>query len=123
MSLGDSFDDVLAAARGGEEGALRAIYEEFAPRIRGYLQGQGESEPDDLLGAIFLQVVGDLPSFEGDESAFRAWVLTIAHQRLAEDGRHAQRPLGPVPARSAAKSGGETDAEAGAAHDEAGEAM
>src|SRR5919204_2458020 len=106
MSLGDSFDEVLAAARGGEEWALRAIYEEFAPRIRGYLQGQGEAEPDDLLGAIFLQVVGDLPSFEGNETAFRAWVLTIAHQRLVEDGRGPQRSLGPVPARSPANSEG-----------------
>jgi RNA polymerase sigma factor (sigma-70 family) len=124
MSLGDSFDDVLAAARGGEEWALRAIYEEFAPRIRGYLQGHGVAEPDDLLGAIFLQVVGDLPSFEGSESEFRAWVLAIAHQRLVEDGRGSERNLRPVPFQSAARSGGEADAEAVAAsHEQVEEAM
>src|SRR5919198_1496608 len=123
MSLGDSFDEVLAAARGGEEWALRAIYEEFAPRIRGYLHGQGVADPDDLLGAIFLQVVGDLQSFEGSESEFRAWVLAIAHQRLVEDGRGPERHLRPVPTQSAAKSGGEADAEAVAAHEQVGEAM
>ncbi|HYX78101.1 MAG TPA: sigma-70 family RNA polymerase sigma factor [Solirubrobacterales bacterium] len=123
MSLGDSFDEVLAAARGGEEWALRAIYEEFAPRIRGYLHGQGVADPDDLLGAIFLQVVGDLQSFEGSESEFRAWVLAIAHQRLVEDGRGPERHLRPVPTQSAAKSGGEADVEAVAAHEQAGEAM
>jgi RNA polymerase sigma-70 factor (ECF subfamily) len=124
MSLGDSFDDVVAAARGGDEQALRAIYEEFAPRIRGYLQGQGVAEPDDLLGAIFLQVVGDLPSFEGGESEFRAWVLAIAHQRLVEDGRGSERNLRAVPTHSAAESGRDADAEGVAASGEhVGEAM
>lgn len=123
MSLGDSFDEVLAAARRGEEWALRAIYEELAPRIRGYLQGQGEADPDDLLGAIFLQIVGDLANFDGDEPAFRAWVLSIAHHRLVEEGRGMEPAAGSV-AQPAARSGGDREAERlRAAHGNGGDAL
>src|SRR6266536_2708165 len=85
MTLGDGFDGVMVAARGGEEWALRAVYEELAPPVRGYLRAQGEAEPDELVGETFMRMVRDLATFEGDEPALRAWVLTIAHRRLLEE--------------------------------------
>jgi RNA polymerase sigma factor (sigma-70 family) len=93
MTLGEDFDRVVLAARDGEEWALRAVYEELAPQVRGYLRGQGVAEPDELLGEVFLQVVRDFASFHGDEPALRAWVLTIAHRRLGEEQRNRLRRL------------------------------
>jgi RNA polymerase sigma factor (sigma-70 family) len=93
MTLGERFDEVVAGARSGEEWALRAVYEELAPRVRGYLRGQGEAEPEELVGEVFLQVVRDFASFEGDESALRAWVLMIAHDRLVGERRRRSRRL------------------------------
>jgi len=119
MSLGESFPGVLAAARGGEEGAWRAIYEEFAPQVRGYLRGRGEAEPDDLLGEVFLQVVRDLPSFEGAEADLRAWVLTIAHHRLIDERRGQARR----PSESAAPVASEDGRPGGNAEEEALEAL
>lgn len=113
VTLGDSFDEVVAAARGGEEWALRAIYEELAPRVRGYLRGQGEAEPDELVGEVFLQVVRDFGSFKGDESALRAWVLTIAHDLLAGEHRRRSRRL----SVSVVRTGRDGDPEGGAADD------
>lgn len=93
MTLGEDFDRVVDAARDGEEWALRTVYEELAPQVRGYLRGQGVTEPDELLGEVFLHVVRDFASFHGDEPALRAWVLTIAHRRLVEEQRNRLRRL------------------------------
>src|SRR5204863_1858915 len=91
ISLERGFAAIVAAARGGEEWALRAVYEDLAPRVAGYLRGQGVDEPDELMGQVFLQMVRELASFEGDESDLRARVLTIAHQRLLEGHRAGPR--------------------------------
>jgi RNA polymerase sigma-70 factor (ECF subfamily) len=98
MALGHSFPNILAAARTGAEWAWTQIYEDLAPAVTGYLTARGAPEPTDLASEVFLQVVRDLPSFEGDEPHFRAWVFTIAHRRLLDDSRYrARRPVEPAP--------------------------
>lgn len=82
---------MLGAARAGAEWAWAEIYREQSPAVLGYLRARRAPDPEDLLGEVFLQVVRDLPRFEGDESAFRAWVFTIAHHRLLDAGRRAAR--------------------------------
>jgi RNA polymerase sigma factor (sigma-70 family) len=97
MALGHSFASILAAARTGAEWAWRQIYEELAPALTGYLRARGAPEPADLASEVFLQVVRDLRSFDGDEPDFRAWVFTIAHRRLLDDSRYrARRPVEPA---------------------------
>ncbi|HEX5896422.1 MAG TPA: sigma-70 family RNA polymerase sigma factor [Thermoleophilaceae bacterium] len=98
MTLGHSFPNILAAARTGAEWAWTQIYEELAPAVTGYLTARGAPEPTDLASEVFLQIVRDLPSFEGDEPQFRAWAFTIAHRRLLDDSRYrARRPVEPTP--------------------------
>lgn len=104
MPLDQSFDDVLLAARAGGEWAWAEIYRDLAPVVLGYLRGQGAAEPEDVTGEVFVQVVRDLPRFDGDERAFRAWVFTIAHHRLVDAGRHAgRRPVDPTSAETIAQ--------------------
>ena len=94
----ESFDSVLRAARAGADWAWGRIYADLAPVVTGYLRGHGAAEPEDLTGETFLQVVRDLPRFEGDERAFRSWVFTIAHRRLIDDRRRrGRRPVTPAP--------------------------
>jgi len=94
----DRFQQLLAAARAGEERAWAEIYDELAPAVLGYLRARSAPEPEDLTGEVFLQVVRDLERFDGGWSGFRAWVLTIAHHRLLDAGRHrSRRPVDPVP--------------------------
>lgn len=91
--LGPSFHSVLIAARAGGEWAWTRLYDDLAPVITGYLRARGAGDPEDLLGEVFLQVVRDLSSFEGDEGDFRSWAFTIAHHRLLDDVRQrARRP-------------------------------
>jgi RNA polymerase sigma-70 factor, ECF subfamily len=96
--LGDSFLNVIVAARSGAEWAWATLYRELAPSIRGYLRFRGAEEPDDLLGEVFLQLVRDLDGFDGSERDFRAWVFTIAHHRLIDARRRqVRRPIHLVP--------------------------
>jgi RNA polymerase sigma factor (sigma-70 family) len=99
--VGDrSFEAVLAAARAGAEEAWTEIYRMFSPAVLGYLRGVGAAEAEDLTGEVFLQIVRDLRRFDGDDRAFKAWALTIAHHRFLDDRRRARRrpvELRPVP--------------------------
>jgi RNA polymerase sigma-70 factor, ECF subfamily len=97
MPPGRDFPSLLAAVRTGAEWAWSAIYDQLAPAVLGYLHAQGATEPEDLTGEVFLQVVRDLHGFEGDEAAFRAWVLTIAHHTLVDGRRYSlRRPVEPA---------------------------
>jgi RNA polymerase sigma factor (sigma-70 family) len=92
--LEETFPQILAAARGGAEWAWTGLYHDLAPSILGYLRTRGASEPEDLTGEVFLQVVRDLHRFEGGERDFRSWVFTIAHHRLIDDvRRRGRRPV------------------------------
>jgi RNA polymerase sigma factor (sigma-70 family) len=82
---------VLAAARTGAEWAWAELYKEHAPAVLGYLRARRAPDPEDLLGEVFLQLARDLSDFEGDASAFRAWVFTVAHNRLLDDLRRRGR--------------------------------
>jgi RNA polymerase sigma factor (sigma-70 family) len=86
-----SFEALLAGARAGTQEAWAEIYRAFSPAVLGYLRGFGAAEAEDLTGEVFLQVVRDLHRFDGDRSAFKAWVLTIAHHRFIDDRRRAGR--------------------------------
>ena len=78
------FDQVLHAARHGDEDAWAELYGDLAPVVLGYLRGHGAPDPEDLLGEVWVQVVRHIDGFEGDESGFRSWVFTIAHHRLVD---------------------------------------
>lgn len=112
MTLGDNFDVTLEAARAGAEWAWTAIYRDLAPPVTGYLRARGATEPEDLTGEVFLQVVRDLNAFAGDERDFRAWVFTIAHHRMLDATRRAgRRPADPVDHRDLAEETSHLDTE------------
>jgi RNA polymerase sigma-70 factor (ECF subfamily) len=90
----ERFTVLLRAAREGDESAWSEIYRELAPAVLGYLRGSGAPDPEDVLGETFLQVARDIGRFEGDWTAFRAWVFTVAHHRLIDARRRsARRPV------------------------------
>jgi RNA polymerase sigma-70 factor, ECF subfamily len=92
--LGTQFPEVLAAARTGAEWAWISIYRDLSPVVLGYLRARRATEPEDLLGEVFLQVARDLPAFDGSERDFRAWAFVLAHHRLIDEGRRrARRPV------------------------------
>jgi RNA polymerase sigma-70 factor (ECF subfamily) len=91
-------DEVLeealaAAAAGGDAWALRALYEDLAPRVTGYLTARGASDPEDLTSEVFLAVFPRLSKVTGGLSGLRSFTFTVAHARLVDDlRRRARRP-------------------------------
>lgn len=89
--FGGQFDAVLAAAREGAPWALEHMFTALAPVVAGYLRVQGSTEPEDLTSEVFVAMLRNVRSFEGDEAGFRSWVFTIAHRRLLDERRRRTR--------------------------------
>lgn len=85
------FHQLLAEARRGSEAAWTDLYRSLAPEVLGFLRGSRAPDPDDILGAVFLDVARSIGTFNGDERGFRAWVFTIARSRLVDDARRRAR--------------------------------
>jgi RNA polymerase sigma-70 factor (ECF subfamily) len=97
LSSVHEFDSVIRGAREGAEWAWRHLYDGLVPQMLGYLRVQGAAEPEDLVGETFLQLARHIKTFDGDESGFRSWAFTIAHNRLIDERRaKLRRPVTPT---------------------------
>jgi RNA polymerase sigma-70 factor (ECF subfamily) len=73
------------------------LWRTLHPPLLRYLTVRGNHAPEDLAAETWLQVVRDLRGFEGDATAFRAWLFTVARHRAVDQGRaRASRPVIPV---------------------------
>jgi len=91
------FEGTLAAAQARDEQALRVLFVTHHPRLLRFLRALEPRAADDLAGDVWLAVARHLAGFEGDEAAFRAWLFTIARNRLADHRRRSSRRPGIVP--------------------------
>jgi RNA polymerase sigma-70 factor (ECF subfamily) len=105
---------VLAAAQSGAEWALALLYRGLNPALLRYLAAQADGAAEDLASETWLGAARRLTAFRGDEKAFRAWLFTIAHHRLVQHWRQANRrvlvsldPMGMVECAAADDPAGE----------------
>ena len=66
-------------------------YRLLSAQVLGYFRAQRVSDPEDLVGEVFLQVARDIGRFRGDDADLRRWVFSIAHNRLIDARRREQR--------------------------------
>lgn len=85
------FEDLLLAAQRGDESAWAALYSAYAPGLQGFFYSRHASEPEDLLGEVFVDLTRRLHAFSGSEKQFRSWVFMIAHNRLVDERRRLNR--------------------------------
>jgi RNA polymerase sigma factor (sigma-70 family) len=112
MTLGESFVGVLEAARVGAEWAWRVLYADTAPDLLRYARASRVPDPEDVVGETFLRAVRGVGSFEGDERGFRAWLFTLARNRILDERRKlVRRRTEPLPAEVLAGIGPHADAE------------
>jgi RNA polymerase sigma-70 factor (ECF subfamily) len=98
MTQGPLFESVLSAAQDGADWALTVLYRDLHPPLVRFLTAQEPDEGEDLASEVWLDVASGLGRFEGDESAFRCWLFTIARRRLIDMRRiRTRRCTGPVP--------------------------
>jgi len=94
--IGAAFRDTLADAKAGDEAAFIRIFHDVQPALLRYLRLIAP-DAEDVAGDTWLQVVGGLRRFRGEEQEFRAWLFTIARHRAADSGRsRARRPAVPL---------------------------
>ena len=96
--IGAAFGETLASAQAGDEAAFAAIFRDVQPALVRYLRVIA-SEPEDVAGDTWLQVLAGLGRFRGGEHDFRAWLFTIARHRAVDAGRsRGRRPAVPLDA-------------------------
>lgn len=83
--------ELVAAAQLGEAWALRAVYDELAPKVQGYLRARGAREPEDLTSEVFLTVFARLSALTGGAAGLRTFTFSVAHARLVDDLRRGSR--------------------------------
>jgi RNA polymerase sigma factor (sigma-70 family) len=88
---GPELGRLVSEARQGSIKAFDDIYRLLAGQVASYLRWHRATDPDGLTNDVFAQVHRNLPRFEGDEHGFRSWVFTIAHHRMIDDRRRANR--------------------------------
>jgi RNA polymerase sigma-70 factor, ECF subfamily len=86
-----TFEDTLVAAKAGDERAVAVLWRDLNPRVLRYLRGRNARDVDDVASETWIAVARGLRSFDGNQVEFRAWVFTIARNRLVDAQRRAQR--------------------------------
>ena len=97
MDRFDAFDDVLRAARDGDEGAFAALWRWLNPPLLRWLTVVARTDVEDIASDVWLSVARGLDTFDGDDAGFRGWVFTIARRRAVDRTRHAARRPAVVP--------------------------
>jgi RNA polymerase sigma-70 factor (ECF subfamily) len=99
--IGAEFTAVLAAARSGNEAAFAQLWRDGNQALLRYLRVAMPDCAEDIAAETWLQVVRGLPTFRGDEQAWRSWLFTIARRRTLDEhrrrGRHPEAPHAELP--------------------------
>jgi RNA polymerase sigma-70 factor (ECF subfamily) len=71
-------------AKRGNDVAFARLWREYNPMLLRYLSVRSGMEADDLTADAWHSAVRSLRNFEGDEPHFKAWLFTIARNRLTD---------------------------------------
>lgn len=78
------FRTCLVEAQRGNDDAFARLWREYNPMLLRYLNVRSGMEADDLTADAWHSAVRSLRNFEGDEPHFKAWLFTIARNRLTD---------------------------------------
>jgi RNA polymerase sigma-70 factor (ECF subfamily) len=84
----------VAAARAGDERAWRALFEEYYPRLYGFMRARvGDADTaEDLAAEAFGDAYRGLPQFRWQGVPFGAWLFKVARNRLRMHYRRGPAP-------------------------------
>jgi len=82
VTIGQAFEDVLAAAKLGADWAWAVLYAEISGPVMGFLRCRGVSDPEEAAGDVFFELARAVDDFDGDEEQFRITVFQLAYRRL-----------------------------------------
>lgn len=94
---GTSFPEVLDRTRSGDPAAFATLWRAHQPPLLRYLQVTTGDAADDVASETWAAVASSISRFDGDETAFRAWLFTVARRRAVDHfRRESRRPSVPV---------------------------
>ena len=88
---GDAFGPILQRARAGDHDAIAALYRCHHRRLLRVLRSEVGDAAEDVASQTWLEVIGALRRFEGDERGFQSLLYTIARRRVADHRRSLRR--------------------------------
>ena len=96
LSLGETIDELaplVARCAGGDQAALRRLYDIQAPRLKGlaYRITNSHAVAEDVLHDVFLHVWQEAHRFDPARGSARAWLTTLVRFRSLELLRRAAR--------------------------------
>jgi RNA polymerase sigma-70 factor (ECF subfamily) len=85
---------VLAVARARDRAAFQALFDHFAPRVKGYLMrlGAGSAVAEDLAQEAMLAVWRKAVLFDPVKASASTWIFTIARNLRIDAIRRERRP-------------------------------
>ncbi|GAA1927153.1 hypothetical protein GCM10009737_31240 [Nocardioides lentus] len=90
-----SDDDLVAAAKGGDPDAWRALHSAHAGRLVAWLStrptGDAMAAPEDVANEAWLVAAAKIADFSGSSSDFAGWLFGIARKLGAGNRRRSER--------------------------------
>ncbi|MBP2290280.1 sigma-70 family RNA polymerase sigma factor [Azospirillum rugosum] len=85
---------LLAVAQGRDQQAFRALFQHFAPRVKGYARklGADDGAAEELVQDVMLTVWQRADTFDPDLASAATWIYTIARNRRIDRIRQERRP-------------------------------
>jgi RNA polymerase sigma-70 factor (ECF subfamily) len=88
---GPEFTELLRRVRNSDERAFADLWRRYQPLVLRYARVLIGDAADDVASETWIAVVRSLDRFEGDETNFRTWLMTICRHRAMDWGRDRQR--------------------------------
>lgn len=93
----DDFADLVERAAAGDGSAITDLYQRHHRRLVRVLRAEVGDAAEDVASQTWLEVIGALRRFQGDERGFQALLYTIARRRVADHRRtQRRRPATPT---------------------------
>jgi RNA polymerase sigma-70 factor (ECF subfamily) len=91
------FAEVLTSAQAGFPWAYEQLFHAFSRPLASFFRLQGASDPDGSVNDVLLSAFQNLRRFSGTEAQFRAWLFTIARNRMIDEHRRSRRRVSTQP--------------------------
>lgn len=85
-----NYDQLVEEAIDGSDSAFTLLWRHFQPRMVRYL-AMFTNEPEDLCSEVWIKIATSIRSFQGDSSAFKGWIYTIARNAATDMARKKKR--------------------------------
>lgn len=85
------FAGALGRAQAGERSGFDELVRHLDPRLVGFARARGADDPEGLADEVLVQMCRSIGTFQGNLAQLRAWVFTIARNRIIDERRRAGR--------------------------------